>query len=327
MDGPNFKPNSEPIAPGFSPFEPALAGLRRLQAVRRIAGLQPDAFRERITMNSTNNDQNQKQLDHEMIEAVITASLPHLRKRLAEFKRLAAESPDFTDEQRAQILRLEKTLDELSTDPEPIENQPKNAAENPFAFFNQPFTPGFTPGQEADKGRTDAGQTPDTDRTSSGQTADKLDELTSLEKEIVEDLNQASQSPLDKLPAEKQAQLYDLVAHQPISAVLNALSIPAPQGWGLRTSRQSLYRFRDRYREIKRREHRRQMKTAAQAVLEDLEGADEQFANASERLLKLRLLETANDPASKTRDLRDLFTTLIRIRAVSKPGIAAEKQG
>lgn len=236
----------------------------------------------------------------------------YLRDRIADLKRRASESPGFTNELRTRLECYEKSLNELLATPKQSATQNRLKSESTFDAES------FAAGQQPDKGRTDAGQTPDTDRTSSGQTADRIAELSSLEKEILEDLNQASQSPLDKLPAEKQAQLYDLVTHQPISAVLNAISIPAPQGWGLRTSRQSLYRFRDRHRELKRREHRRQMKTAAQAVLEDLEGADEQFVNASERLLKLRLLETANDPASKTRDLRDLFTTLIRLRAPLK---------
>ena len=72
---------------------------------------------------------------------------------------------------------------------------------------------------------------------------------------------------------------------------------------------------------MKRRQYRQQLKHVAQSVIEDLADADNQFTDASERLLKLRLLETANDPSSKTRDLRDLFQTLIRLRAVNQKSV------
>jgi hypothetical protein len=252
-----------------------------------------------------------------------SAHIEYLRDRVAKLKQQSIDSHGNNRDVIARLESYEKSLNDLLGAGDSAENTSENDAQKASAFGAQHLAAG----QQADKGRTDAGQTADTDRTPSGQSADKPSPRTPLEKELIEDLNEASQSPLDKLSPEDQQRLFDLVTHHPITAVYRVIRLPAPEGWGLSTSRQSLYRFRDRHRELKQREHRRQMKSAAHAVLEDLEGADEQFANASERLLKLRLLETANDPASKTRDLRELFTTLIRLRAVSRHGNSTEKQG
>lgn len=252
-----------------------------------------------------------------------SAHIEYLRDGIAKLKQQALGSHGNNGDVLARLESYEKSLTDLLGRCGTSEKGGKNEAQNASPVGAQHHAAG----QQADKGRTDAGQTPDTDRTMSGQSADKPPHRTPLETEIIEELNQASQSPLDKLSPEEQERLYELVSHHSVTTVYRVVSLPVPEGWGLSTSRQSLYRFRERHRELKQREHRRQMKTAAQAILEDLEGADEQFANASERLLKLRLLETANDPTSKTRDLRELFTTLIRLRAVSRQGNSTEKQG
>jgi hypothetical protein len=282
-------------------------------------------------MNSNDNTS----IDQQTYDAREAFVLRLLADHLAELKRVAQTSPNYTDEDRARIEQQQRRVAELIATNGAMnlhtENGPGPLADNDFAAFSQPFSPG----QHADESRTNGGQTADNDRTAPGQSADTPPERTSLESEIIEELNRSSQSPLDTLPAERQERLYDLIARFPITSVFRIITLPAPEGWGLVTSRQSLYRFRDRHTERKRREHRRELKVTAQAVLDDLDGADEQFTNASERLFKLRLLETANDPSSKTSDLRDLFTTLIRLRALSQKEpqqnknrqVLGEKQG
>jgi hypothetical protein len=235
--------------------------------------------------------------------------LTFLRDRIAELKRRALESGSSSDLQ-VRLECYEKSLSDLINNQNTKQNHQKSDTD-----INAEAVPA---GQYPDKGRTDAGQTPDTGRTTSGPSADTSPKLNPLEQQIVEELHASSPSPLDKLPPDTQEQLFDLISRHPLTTVHKIIGLPAPQGWNLSTSRQSLYRFRERFAEQKRRQHRRQQKTVANAVMEDLAGADEQFTDASERLFKLRLLETANDPASKTRDLRDLFTTLIRLRTLSQ---------
>jgi hypothetical protein len=246
--------------------------------------------------------------------------IQYLEDRIAKLRQRIAESPGLTDDSMARIECYQKSLDNLRaaaetpSDIDPSPDVRKNHPENAPSIDSKPLAGG----QPADKPRTDAGQTSDTDRTASGQNADKTPIRTPLEKDIIEQLNQSSKSPLDQLPPDLQEHLYDLITHYPITTVHRTISLPAPEGWGLSTSRQSLYRFQDRFAEMKLRERRRQLKHTAKSILEDLQGAEEQFTSASESLLKVRLLETANDSRSKTRDIRDLFTTLIRLRAAAK---------
>jgi hypothetical protein len=245
-----------------------------------------------------------------------SARIEFLKSRIAQLKQRALES-GANDDLQVRLQCYEASLNELFTTGKTHES---SAESDPHLAPEQ-----LAAGQPPDKGRTGAGQTPDTDRPTSGQAPDNSPKLNPLEKEIVEELNDSSQSPLDKLPPNAQEQLFDLISRHPITTIHKIICLPSPHGWGLSTSRQSLYRFRDRYAEQKRREYRKQQKSVAKAIIEDLDGADEQFADASERLFKLRLLETANNPTSKTRDLRDLFTTLIRLRAISKRTPAKER--
>lgn len=258
---------------------------------------------------------NQEQTE---IDRASAAQLDFLLRRIDELKKKISESPEIADDYNHRIQCYEGKLKEiLEASPgdqsrRPAGEKEKKSAESVSNTDSQPLETG----EQAVNERKKSGEHAENHRsvTDDSPPAD-CPQLNPLQKRIAEELNHNSRSPLDKLSPERQEELFELLERFPVSSVLSTITLPPPTGWGIATSPSSLDRFRKRYAVQKLREQRRQSKTVAQEVLEDLDGADEKFATASERLLKLRLLETANDPQSKTRDLRDLFQTLIRVRA------------
>lgn len=237
-----------------------------------------------------------------------------LRNRVASLHRGIAENPELGPTYNRLIETHEQNILKLESTPAAQDSPPETEkrAETPPTVHPEQLERG----NQAVNTRQTAGNDPQNCRPVGGDLPPQgQPEFSTVEKQIIEELNRKSQSPLDQLPPEKQNELFDLLSQYTITSVLRVVTQPPPTGWGVSTSYNSLRRFRERFARGIQRHHRIELKQVAKAVIEDLSDADEQFTDASERLLKLRLLETANDPGSKTGDLRNLFQTLIRLRS------------
>lgn len=122
-------------------------------------------------------------------------------------------------------------------------------------------------------------------------------------------------SPLDHLPPEKQSILYEALCEFGAPDICAIITKPEPEGWGIETCNSSLKRFRVRYQKRTQAQKELELKQITVDLLNDADNADDGYVRASERLLKLRLLETVNKPDSKTSEVRDLYTTFTRLRA------------
>jgi hypothetical protein len=125
-------------------------------------------------------------------------------------------------------------------------------------------------------------------------------------------------SPLDHLSPEKQSLLYEAICEFGPAAMHRVVTLPAPAGWGLDISESSIKRFRIRYAKRSVAQKRFGLKQTINEILADAEPGDERYTQAAERLLKVRLVETVNDPVAQTSQIRDLYQTLNRIRLTDR---------
>ena len=192
-----------------------------------------------------------------------------------------------------------------------------------------PVTGRSTPGHSADFERSTADQNagasdqePDDDDLEEEDFEDDLDDEDNeeqIEKARAEYLAQlwrerASRSPIDDLSPEYQKELFELLQEHPKSIVLAMISQPPPLGWGVKTSRPSLKRFIDRYR--KQNEKAELARTAEDAakITSDPNASLSAFAEATQRLVQMRLFQTASDPDSDAEDLQFLCRFMDRQR-------------
>jgi hypothetical protein len=198
------------------------------------------------------------------------------------------------------------------------------------------------PEQIPNEPRTDAEQTPNTSRTNTEQTPNSSQtkmanpasanpephfirqseirnpqspdpDLAAIEEEIIE--RTQSKSPLDMLPITQQELLYDLLSRYTYRKVKDVIALPPPRGLNITPSLGALFDFKRRYAKRSQLQKKKEVGLLALELLNEPPVADDGYAQASERLLRLRLLETINNPASKTSEIRDLFQTLVRLRA------------
>lgn len=139
-------------------------------------------------------------------------------------------------------------------------------------------------------------------------------ELSAGDLEIMIDLHNAS--PLDALPPERQQKLFQLLEDYPYRAVLRVISMPAPEGWGVKTSVASLARFVRRYADRQTAQQLKEAGQLAHELLADKDASDADILAASTRLANIRLLQVANNPNAAVRDLKDLFQIQIRLKAL-----------
>jgi len=123
-------------------------------------------------------------------------------------------------------------------------------------------------------------------------------------------------SPLDRLPPDQQLLLYQLLRQYSLRTVQTAILEPPPNGLGLSASHTALSDFLHRYPLRRQADQQRDAEQIAQNTLADPNASVANLAHASERLLNIRLLQTANNPNAAIRDLRDLFQTHTRLRAL-----------
>jgi hypothetical protein len=116
---------------------------------------------------------------------------------------------------------------------------------------------------------------------------------------------------LDELTQEEQDQIAQWLSKNTYDSVLARLPYPPPIGLLLRTSESSLRRLWNRHDNLRRI----RISSDEAKFLNTAKTSDEEFNHAAQQLVRVRTLETAMKPDSKTSELRDLFLILDRIRA------------
>jgi hypothetical protein len=109
-----------------------------------------------------------------------------------------------------------------------------------------------------------------------------------------------SRSPLDDLSPECQKTLVELLQDHAHTLVAEMVSQPKPLGWGLQTSRHSLKRFCNRYRKQHRETELAEAANEAQKLVQNPSATPQNFAEATRRLIQIRLFEMAKDPHCDT---------------------------
>lgn len=124
-----------------------------------------------------------------------------------------------------------------------------------------------------------------------------------------------TESPLDELPAETQAEILRLLDSLTLDAATVEITATQPYGLGVATSRSSLYRFHQRHtraKKIKIREH--DAAETARLIAEAKSAGD--LSHTATHLIAIRLLETALIENSNPSDLLALSKAIDRLRAV-----------
>lgn len=203
--------------------------------------------------------------------------------------------------------------------PQHIPTTPQLPKNQPEHILNTTQT---DPEQTLNEPRTEAEQTLNPSRTNpepasiSPQIPQRPDpDLAQIEEEIVEHTH--AKSPLDNLPHDQQALLYDLLCRHQYRQVKSAIALPPPNGLGVNASLGALFNFKRRYAKRDQTQKKLEIGRIACEIIKEPAVADEGYVTAAERLLKIRLLEAINNPSSKTSEIRDLYQTLIRLRAQS----------
>jgi hypothetical protein len=157
---------------------------------------------------------------------------------------------------------------------------------------------------------------------------DDLDLAEYLDNESLEaalDLREhlAGRSPLDKLEPRIQQILLRLMEDHKPEHVAEAIAEPPPIGFGIQTSKASLYRFRERYTQAKEQSRKAQHAKAIQDLLAKAGNSEEAFQAAVQSVLKARLLTTTTEPNAPLDTIDALITTLNKLR---KQSLAERKQ-
>jgi hypothetical protein len=185
------------------------------------------------------------------------------------------------------------------------EKNPRNTRETPEQDpRNTRETPELDPSQQLNTGRS---------RLTESQRA----YLAQLLRE------RTAKSPLDRLSPERQQTLYEMLEDLSASIVNNMISLPEPDGWGVKIHPSSLARFSRRYGKKLEAAERAEALAEANKVLKELGPESPEFAQAIQRLLKLRCFKSALNPKSATRDLEALFRIIDRQR---RTDLAERKQ-
>jgi hypothetical protein len=209
------------------------------------------------------------------------------------------------------------TLQPPKTQPEHILNKPRTEPEQTLN------TPGTEAEQTANTSQTKPEQ-PDTPSQTNpphvvpsrshadGSPLAPDPDLAQIEEEIIERTH--AKSPLDHLPLDHQALLNDLLSRFQYRQVKAAIALPPPNGLGVSVSLGALVNFKRRYAKRDQSQKKREIGRIAYDILKEPAAADEAYVQCSERLLKIRLLETINNPQSKTGEIRDLYQTVQRLQ-------------
>jgi hypothetical protein len=105
-----------------------------------------------------------------------------------------------------------------------------------------------------------------------------------------------SRSPLDDLPPERQKILFELLNDGvPSTIVLEMIMQSEPLGWNLETSASSLKRFKKRYGEQHKKAELARVAEEARKIANDPGADTAQFAEATQRLVQVRLFKNASD--------------------------------
>jgi hypothetical protein len=116
---------------------------------------------------------------------------------------------------------------------------------------------------------------------------------------------------LDEISVADQELIYQWSQKYTYERTLERLLYPPPIGLGIKTGMTSLRRLRARHETAERVA----LSTTEAQQISAAENSADEFIAAAHRLIRVRALETAMKPDSKTGELRDLFTILDRIRA------------
>jgi len=124
-------------------------------------------------------------------------------------------------------------------------------------------------------------------------------------------------SILDRLTDAQRQAIAELLHHYTEDEVSQLLAKAPPAGLSIRVSRASLNRFRHRYDKQQRRRNSNNFKIETLRCLDAANGNDQVFLTVSERLLKMRLLETTGDPNANLETISKLTNVITTLRKQS----------
>ncbi len=132
----------------------------------------------------------------------------------------------------------------------------------------------------------------------------------------------AGRSKFDQLSYEQQRAIIEIRKTVSVRATVKLLALPPPVGLNFKTDKSSLQRFTASWPERENRRRFQEAKIAADAVLNS-KSPHPAFQDATEKLIKTRLLITASDPKANLQEVSALVLNITRLR---RQALAEQKQ-
>jgi len=133
----------------------------------------------------------------------------------------------------------------------------------------------------------------------------------------------SGRSPLDALTPQQQNAIILLLEDYSAERVASVLAQPEPYGFNLKTSDSAVIRFKKRLARAEKKYIASLDDIALQQIMANAHQSEEAFQTAVQRLIKIRLLNAANNPLASADTLDALITSLNKLR---KQTLAERKQ-